>query len=34
VLVGWYNLPVRINDPMEVVINPVGGRLRSKMRVW
>ncbi len=34
VLVGWYRVPKRKNDPMEVVLNPQGDNIRSRIRIW
>jgi hypothetical protein len=34
VLLGYYLLPSGMDDPVEVVLNPVGEELRSKPRVW
>ncbi len=34
ILLGWYNLPENMMQPLELVINPQGEALRSKRRVW
>lgn len=34
VLCGWFVIPGSMEQPLEVVINPLGTRLRSERRLW
>ena len=34
VQVGYYAIPVALDEPLESVVNPIGMELRSRKRVW